>query len=69
MSGTVTVRGMLSGDWGRPLREVTLEQRVDQNSALEDAATGRASEAPGRVWKVLQVHRLRAGRDPEVCDH
>lgn len=47
MSGTVTVRGMLSGDWGRPLREVTLEQRVDQNSALEDAATGRASEAPG----------------------
>lgn len=41
------MRGMLSGDWGRPLREVTLEQRVDQNSALEDAATGRALEVPG----------------------
>lgn len=45
MSGAVAVRGPLSGDWGRPLREMTLEPRVDRSSALEDAAAGRASEA------------------------
>lgn len=52
MSGTVAVRGTLSGDWRRPLREVTLERSVDQSSALEDVTTGRASEAPGEGLEV-----------------